>query len=557
MNILLIPSANILSPEMQKKFGVLPSALCPYNNKTILEHIIEKYKSIVDQVYIISYRKPELFKNYINVKNLNIKQIQIDSIKDIGYSISFALSSLAASGYTINQLYITFGDTLTNNVPVAQSDVIYYDRKPVGGDKWTMFSENNGVLIDIIDKNDSQQCSTQLRDIFIGEFAISNVSFFTEVLMAQLAVSGESDSFYQALFTYSKSLPFSFILAKEWVDVGHPLPAFKAKQGAAARSFNTIQLDPNRGILKKKSENKEKFIDEIKWYISLPSNLQYLAPRIYSYSLDPEYPYVSMEYYGYDTLHELFVYGKLPLTVWRGIFEHIHFILEDMRGYVPQLSVAEQIKQHLQDFYVEKTRSRLLTLKDDPLFVNMFKDDIVINGVKYHSLSHYLEILPSLVEDYLLSPEINKICVTHGDLCFTNILVETDYNFMRLIDPRGSFGDESSIFGDSRYDIAKLMHSLEGGYDYIIEDMVKVSVDGNEISFDNPCRSPKLIALFKEVFSDYLVENIAIELIEATLFLSMVPLHRDFKTRQIAMLATGIILLENVLSLKEKEDRLR
>lgn len=44
------------------------------------------------------------------------------------------------------------------------------------------------------------------------------------------------------------------------------------------------------------------------------------------------------------------------------------------------------------------------------------------------------------------------------------------------------------------------------------------------------------------------IDNIqAVRLIEATLFLSMIPLHSDYKQRQFAMLATGVMLLEQVI----------
>lgn len=40
-----------------------------------------------------------------------------------------------------------------------------------------------------------------------------------------------------------------------------------------------------------------------------------------------------------------------------------------------------------------------------------------------------------------------------------------------------------------------------------------------------------------------------IELIEALLFLSMVPLHHESRRHQYAMLATGILLLDRVFSI--------
>ena len=65
-----------------------------------------------------------------------------------------------------------------------------------------------------------------------------------------------------------------------------------------------------------------------------------------------------------------------------------------------------------------------------------------------------------MVERILIPDAESEFSVIHGDPCFTNILIEETYNFMRLIDPRGSFGS-FDIYGDSRYDLAKIFHSMD------------------------------------------------------------------------------------------------
>ena len=136
--------------------------------------------------------------------------------------------------------------------------------------------------------------------------------------------------------------------------------------------------------------------------------------------------------------------------------------------------------------------------------------------------------------------------IIHGDLCFTNILVEDNYNFMRIIDPRGKFGT-FDIYGDSRYELAKILHSLEGHYDYIIEDMFDVEVQDTHISYHLQLGEQTALQAFQQVFEKQLTDIQAIRLIEATLFLSMIPLHNDYLSRQYAMLATGITLFDEVV----------
>lgn len=73
------------------------------------------------------------------------------------------------------------------------------------------------------------------------------------------------------------------------------------------RSFNFLELDEMRGLLTKRSLHKEKLIKEIFWYLKIPKQLRYLTPRIFDYSLADDSPFVKMEYYGYRTLHEIFL----------------------------------------------------------------------------------------------------------------------------------------------------------------------------------------------------------------------------------------------------------
>ena len=53
--------------------------------------------------------------------------------------------------------------------------------------------------------------------------------------------------------------------------------------------------------------------------------------------------------------------------------------------------------------------------------------------------------------------------IMHGDFCLSNILYDLRSRICKLLDPRGSFG-ASGIYGDPRYDVAKLYHSVYGLY---------------------------------------------------------------------------------------------
>jgi len=135
----------------------------------------------------------------------------------------------------------------------------------------------------------------------------------------------------------------------------------------------------------------------------------------------------------------------------------------------------------------------------------------------------------------------------HGDLCFPNILFDQVSNIFKFIDPRGSFG-EAGIFGDPRYDIAKLLHSIDGGYDLLIHDMFALSRDGDDITLQQffPENQGDILAVFETVFGTRF-DIRDVRLLEGLLFLSMCPLHQENSQRQTAMFMIGLRLVNEAL----------
>lgn len=547
MKALLIPSALLVPSDMRNKFGELPTALFPLGNKTMIERLYDKYKDIVDVIYIVVKRKQLLINDYINSKKLPIRIIELDELRDLGYTIQYGMEFILGQEPLIDYIYVNFADFLLDeHVPINNHNFFYY-ASGMSTDEWTYFKDNNGIITDILDKcplSENHQISN-FSGIFVGLFGFTNPHYFLELLKQYSNVHSDMDTFYQAIFTYSQEYPFTILHSQNWFDVGHSDNYSKATTSVAARSFNSIEIDEQRGILKKRSENKEKLVNEIRWYLRIPNKLQYLLPRVYDYSLDLTDPYVSMEYYGYHTLHESLVFGDLPLVKWQAIFQKLLFAINDM-GKFTVTGERIQFEAALRDIYLQKTFDRLDMMQNEPDFHSFFENTITINGKEYRSLNEYLKMLPQLIEKLVVYTFTGQFNIIHGDLCFANILIEDTYDFIRVIDPRGKFGT-FDIYGDARYELAKLMHTLEGKYDFIIEDMFDIDVIGNTIEYHVHKQIDNITNVFLDVFRESIDNIQAVRLIEATLFLSMIPLHSDYKQRQFAMLATGVMLLEQVI----------
>ena len=200
--------------------------------------------------------------------------------------------------------------------------------------------------------------------------------------------------------------------------------------------------------------------------------------------------------------------------------------------------------------YSNKTIKRLDVMKNNDKFKDYYTHSIIVNSKEYKPLNEVCEILKNKIPNLLFN--IDCFNIIHGDLCFTNILIDPNFDFCRLIDPRGNFG-LFDIYGDFRYELAKLFHSIDGEYDYIIRDLFTLKVENSKISYriKETQQNNKLYKLFLEVFSNEIQDRKKeIELIEALLFLSMLPLHSDNIKHQYVMLAKGLEILDRVIDIK-------
>jgi hypothetical protein len=133
----------------------------------------------------------------------------------------------------------------------------------------------------------------------------------------------------------------------------------------------------------------------------------------------------------------------------------------------------------------------------------------------------------------------------HGDFCFSNILYSSRVRRIKVIDPRGLIDGPASLWGDVRYDLAKLAHSIVGRYDQIIAGRHVCRRDGDDfdISFE-PLAAQAWLA---EALGDLTIDGAnatshEVRAITAGLFLSAAPLHADRPDRQQAFVANALRL---------------
>jgi hypothetical protein len=346
-----------------------------------------------------------------------------------------------------------------------------------------------------------------------------------------------------ALQPYVESGRLRAFPAGDWFDCGNlDFLTSSRRRLLQARSFNRIQIDELRGTITKRSEHSAKFINEINYYRLVPRDLATFFPRLVDFSLTPQDLFLTLEYYGYPTLSEVWVFEEFEAKYWEGVFQTLSKIFACFEKYSAELS-----PQATFDFYWNKTVSRLQTFATQNRdFARLTQARILeLNGRRLRGWPVIQNAVKSRVQK--LAAKVRGQII-HGDMCFPNILCDPVSRLFKFIDPRGSFG-ESGIFGDGRYDLAKLLHSLDGGYDFLIHDMFVLEHRGPRVRLQQffPHNRAAVLKGFQQIFGQR-HDMKEVRILEGLLFLSMCPLHADHPQRQVAMFATGLRILNEILN---------
>jgi hypothetical protein len=195
--------------------------------------------------------------------------------------------------------------------------------------------------------------------------------------------------------------------------------------------------------------------------------------------------------------------------------------------------------------YLRKTLERLEMFAEETGL--SLTEPVKFNGKSFPSLSAIAERVALLIPD--ASDE--DMCLIHGDLCYSNILFDSRSFQIKVIDPRGlNFAGQPSIYGDSRYDLAKLNHSVVGRYDEIVAgrfDFTRNGILNFDLNLPEKASRQQIEDRFLGTqFGGRSANSLAIKAITITLFLSMLPLHRDNEGRQLAFLANAVRLFGNM-----------
>lgn len=307
-----------------------------------------------------------------------------------------------------------------------------------------------------------------------------------------------------------------------------------------ARYFNTLHGDEY--TLVKSSSNKRKIKAEYSFYHLLPEDMKFWFVMPFNYKEEKEKASYTMERLHMTDLAIKWVHGSIDKAEFSKILDKYFYFFKCRHSKGISQAEYEKISQKL---YVDKVKERLEDLKK----LSAFK---TIADLMKTSCS--LCDVDSLFEKYILLKEKiehqNKYqyvsVIGHGDPCFANVMYNKSTELMKFIDPKGALSEEE-LWTNPYYDIAKLSHSICGRYDFFNNALFDISINEEfkaelKIDFDN--------SAYKELFCKKLLENgfdyLTVRIYEASLFISMLPLHIDYPHKVFGFILNAINILEEI-----------
>ncbi|CAA0082320.1 Uncharacterised protein [BD1-7 clade bacterium] len=521
--MLLITSAAYLDADFSAEFGALPPAFLPVGNRRLFEHQIKHCRLDDEPVFLTI---PDDF--IINeadqriLDSLDVSVLRVPVGETLGNSVLHALASITEVSPAISILH---GDTLIYDLDrrVVNAYAVSYT---VDNYTWHRVSKLDAdgaiAVIEPLAENDHDP-------VLSGYFSFADTASLVKSIRAA------DGDFIQGIAQYALLHRAKPLHTGDWFDFGLMQTYHRSKSNITTqRAFNDLHISPR--VVTKTSDKRLKMQNESHWFEQLPMPLRVYTPHwIGPVELNGK-PGYQVEYLYLPSLSELFVFGRLPLRSWRNI-------MGSCEEFLHTASTETPLRHQRPDNRVLYGHKVQLRLQE---YCTATELDInrswMINGTAVPSLSSIAQHCIDTVD----LTDSERSCVMHGDFCMSNILYDFRAQVVRVIDPRGSVADCPTIYGDQRYDVAKLCHSAIGHYDLIMAGRYQlmypepyslsfsVLADKHHLQISAFCQSAG-IADF-----DFIDDGICAIMI--TLFLSMLPLHNDDPARQQALLANALDL---------------
>lgn len=534
---LLILSGAYCDSGLAAEFGMLPPAFLPLANNRLFDVQLQSYGEQIRRCFMTV---PSDFA--IPAADM----AQLASYEVVLLPTEAELSLKQAAIAALNQLpgdeplVLLFGDTLMADIDLGQTDQIAV----AGTDGYFPWADvrdtENGLRIRM-----GYQDREDDRKVACGLYSFHSAADF-------LGALSQSSDFHSAVEAYSGKHGLKLV-SGTWYDFGH-LPMFyrSRRDMLVSRVFNNIASDGM--VVRKSSSDKNKMRAEANWFRTMPERIRAYMPQFFDAAETEDKAGYSVEYLYLPTLSDLAVFGSLPRYVWRGVLKGCFDFLHECRE-IEDTDRVHLTKQGFPElFFDEMIRAKSVARFQSFLDSRGWQASarIELNG---HMSPPLGEILADCVA--AVSPTTpDHLAYWHGDFFFGNLFFDFRAQRLRAIDPRGRVtNSDLSLFGDYRYDLAKLCHSIVGGYDILLAERAGFKTLG-ETTFVLPetfnAKQNDVVEIFRGArVAGSPVFTPEILAMTCLLFLSMLPLHAESQDRQNAFLSNAIRLHEMMKGLPQ------
>jgi hypothetical protein len=306
-----------------------------------------------------------------------------------------------------------------------------------------------------------------------------------------------------------------------------------------SRYFNTLK--GNEYTLVKTSSDKKKIRAEYNFYHLLPEDMKFWFVMPFNYQETENTASYTMERLHMTDLAIRWVHSSMDEKEFEELMDRYFFFFNCR--HIKKCSESEY-KKIADSLYVDKVNERIGNLKKlseykriQTLLAALDETGIDEVNTKYLSLKQKIESRTRYPK---------QLVIGHGDPCFANALYNKSTKTLKFIDPKGAV-TEQQLWTNPYYDVAKLSHSVCGRYDFFNNDLFDIKINSLfsydlEIPFDNTA----YIEIFKRKVEENGFDYLSVRIYEASLFLSMLPLHIDNPHKVLGFILNVKNILEEI-----------
>lgn len=338
-----------------------------------------------------------------------------------------------------------------------------------------------------------------------------------------LAVIRETDATERRKLLYAFEQQAVYVDTVHFLDIAQISSFLKFMAGATeARHFNVMRQ--TQGIYRKWSSDVAKIRGEYRYFHIADEGMKRFLLPTFDYAEENEGAAYSMEYMSVPDAAMQIQHNTFNEQSFARLLDHFFAFLKTRgRKAAPASEVREAARREI----VDKLDSRIDALRDMPNGRRL--EGLLESAGPHGTLSALVERCKALLLRAIDASQIDYLTLGHGDPCFSNILYNADIDLFRLIDPRGADTREQA-FMHPVYDLAKLSHSVQGGYDFVNGGLVECRIDGSlrlSLIMDHGGPPAWMMQAFRARLAAEGWDEVLVRAIEASLFLSMLPLHSD------------------------------